>query len=111
DPYRRTGAHLDSARSVVRPSDARVMAVIVVIILTVAGLVMLLACVNVANLQLAGAIQRQREIGVRLALGATRARLIRQLVTESLVLGLVAGVIGLVITTWLVPTLAALVRL
>lgn len=111
DPYRPTGVRLESARSINRPTDAKVIALMVAFVLTVVGLVMLLACVNVANLQFASAIQRQREIGVRLALGATRARLIRQLVTESLVLGLAAGVIGLLITMWLVPTVATLVRL
>jgi predicted permease len=111
DPYRPTGVHLESARSMRRPSDTKIISLVVAIVLTVVGLVMLLACVNVANLQLASAIERQREIGVRLALGATRARLVRQLVTESLVLGLAAGVIGLLATVWLVPTLASVVQL
>lgn len=111
DPYHPTGVRLDSARSPLNQREARLVALIVAIVLTVVGLVVLLACVNVANLQLASAIARQREIGVRLALGATRARLVRQLVTESLALGLAGGAIGMLVTVWLVPTLAVLIQL
>ena len=70
---------------------------------------MLLACVNVANLQLASAFARQREIGVRLAVGASKARIVRQLVTESIAFGWVAGAMGLVFAFWLVPVLANVV--
>jgi predicted permease len=111
-PEQTTGVRLVSASSRFSEGpDSRTPKIIVTIVMTVVGLVVLLACVNVANLLLAGAAARQREIGVRLALGASRRRIIRQLVTESLALGLVAGAIALVLTTWLVPVLAALVRL
>jgi macrolide transport system ATP-binding/permease protein len=92
--------------SLLSPNDRRIITPVASVALGAVTLVMLIACLNVAGLMLARMAARQREIAVRLSIGASRGRLLRQLFTESLLLAGVSGLAGLLISRWAAQALS-----